>query len=260
MKLIVDCGATKADWAAGDLRFQTEGFNLAHTANEKLVSILDSAAAKIGPGVTEVHFFAAGLLGKAPIDLRQWFPEAEVEYASDMVAAARAVCGHSGGVAAIIGTGANTCLWDGERIVNQFRSGGYVIGDEGSAAALGRLFLADYIKGLVPEEIASAYGATYEEVVKLVYASGAPARSLGAIAPFLLMNYSNPYVKRLVDGNFRALFERALLRYGNYPVGITGGFGFAAQDMIRNIGQEYGAVFTTFVKSPLDGLLEYYGV
>ncbi|MBQ3873171.1 MAG: hypothetical protein II791_05085, partial [Bacteroidales bacterium] len=93
-----------------------------------------------------------------------------------------------------------------------------------------------------------------------VYGSGTPARSLGSIAPFLLENYSVPYVKRLVDGNFRALFERALCRYGNYPVGVVGGFGFAAQDVLREIGKDYGTVFSVFMKSPLEGLLEYHGI
>ena len=261
MKLIVDCGATKADWALqGGLRFRTEGINLAHCPAEKLIPVMDEAAEKIGPGVTEIHFYAAGLVGKSPVDLGRWFPGATVEYASDMVAAARAVCGHGRGIAAIIGTGANTCLWDGEKISVQIRSGGYVIGDEGSASVLGKLFLADYIKGLVPKELASEYGASYEEVVKLVYGSRAPAKSLGGIAPFLLENYSVPYVKGLVDGNFRALFERALCRYGDYPVGVVGGFGYAARDILREIGKDYGIAFSVFMKSPLEGLLEYHGI
>lgn len=265
MKLIVDSGATKADWALqGGKRFRTKGFNLAHTPAAELKAVLDDAAAEAGPGVTQVHFYAAGLVGESPVDLGRWFPGAEIEYASDIVAAARAVCGKEPGVAAIIGTGSNTCQWDGAGIVRKVNSGGFIIGDEGSASVLGKLFVTDFLKGCVPsslaEEFAGRFEADYGSIVKGVYASAAPARYLGGFAPFILEHYAEPYVKALVDDNFRRFVERTVLRYDRLPVGVVGGFGCACRKILEGIGKEYGVEFKTFMASPVEGLLKYHGV
>ena len=265
MRVIVDIGATNADWAVSDGRIiRTEGFNLAHTPREKLEAILDGAAAKIGPGVDQVHFYAAGLVGDSPVDLGRWFPGASVEYASDMVAAARALLGKKKGIAAILGTGANTCLWDGEKISAKIPSGGFILGDDGSASVLGRLFVADWLKGIVPAPIASAYekefSADYATVVRNVYGGEAPAKYLGGIAPFILRHYADPYVKALVDGNFGRFFQRTVLPYGDWPLGIVGGFGWAYRDIVTNVAAAYNVNIETFMESPLEGLLRYHGV
>lgn len=265
VKLIVDIGATNADWAvSGGKTIRTEGFNLAHTPREKLTAILDGAASRIGPGVDEVHFYAAGLVGESPVDLGRWFPGASIEYASDMVAAARALFGKRKGIAAIMGTGANTCLWDGEKISAQNPSGGFILGDDGSASVLGRLFVADWLKGLVPGPIARGFekqfGADYATVVRNVYGGEAPARYLGSIAPFILDHYADPYVKALVDGNFGRFFQRTVLPYGSFPLGIVGGFGWAYRDIVTEVGKEYGVTIETFMESPLEGLLKYHGI
>lgn len=265
MRVIVDIGATNADWAVSDGRIiRTEGFNLAHTPREKLEAILDGAAAKIGPGVTEVHFYAAGLVGESPVDLGRWFPGASVEYASDMVAAARALFGRRKGIAAILGTGANTCLWDGEKISAKIPSGGFILGDDGSASVLGRLFVADWLKGIVPAPIARAFekefSADYATVVRHVYGGEAPARYLGGMAPFILRHYADPYVKALVDGNFGRFFQCTVLPYGNWPLGVVGGFGWAYRDIVANVASAYGVNIETFMESPLEGLLKYHGV
>ena len=264
-RVIVDVGATNADWVvSGGKTIRTEGFNLAHTPREKLEIILDGAAAKIGPGVTELHFFAAGLVGESPVDLGRWFPSADIEYASDMVAAARALFGKGKGIAAILGTGANTCLWDGEKISAKIPSGGFILGDDGSASVLGRLFVADWLKGLVPAEIARAFeaqfGADYPTVVKRVYGGEAPARYLGSFAPFILDHYADPYIKELVDNNFRRFFQRTVLPYGHWPLGICGGFGWAYREIIGRIGGECGVEISAIIKSPLEGLAKYYGI
>lgn len=265
MKLIVDIGATNADWAlSGGRIIRTEGFNLAHTPREKLEAILDDAAAKIGPGVTEVHFYAAGLVADSPVNLGRWFPGASVEYASDMVAAARALLGKKKGIAAILGTGANTCLWDGEKVSARIPSGGFILGDDGSASVLGRLFVADWLKGIVPPQIASSFeqefGADYATVVRNVYGAEAPARYLGSIAPFVLRHYAHPYAKALVDGNFGRFFQRTVLPYGDWPLGIVGGFGWAYRNIVTGVAHEYGVNIETFMESPLQGLMKYHGV
>ena len=269
MKLIVDCGATSADWClleeGGARTVRTVGFNLAHTPAESLQAILDEAAGQIGPGVTQIHFYAAGLVGESPVDLTHWFPGAKVEYASDMLGAARAVCGHSRGIATILGTGANTCQYSGIGIEKQVPCGGFILGDEGSASVLGRLFITDFLKNQVPEalatEFAGEFQADYKTIVRNVYSGSAPARWLGSIAPFLVERYAgSEYVRRLVDGNFCSFIERTLRQYDNLPVGVVGGFGHACRSILLHLGELYGIQFNCFMASPLDGLVTYHAV
>ena len=264
-RLIIDCGATKADWViAGGKSVRTPGFNLAHTPGEKLDAILADAASQLGP-VDCIHFYAAGLVAKSPVDLGRWFPGATVEYASDMLGAARAVCGRAPGIAAIVGTGANTCQYDGREITRKVNCGGFIIGDEGSASVLGRLFITDYLKGFVPQSLSQAFArefqADYPTIVKNVYSGLAPARYLGGFAPFLLSHYSTEeYVKNLVDNNFRGFFERAVGQYDRLPLGIVGGFGYACREILTRVGREYDIQISTIAASPLEGLLKYHAV
>ena len=271
MILIVESGATKTDWCAlapdGRVqRLQTPGMNLSSISAEANAAVFADAVAQFS-GVEEVHFYAAGLL-EFPADLdrvfKERFPEARCEYASDLVAAARAACGHAPGIAAILGTGSNTCQYDGEKIVRNIHGGGFIIGDEGSAAALGRMFLADLVKELVPADLAEAFArdheADYVSVVRNVYKTPAPSRYLGSLAPFLLEHQGEAYVDELIDRNFRDLIERTLVRYDRLPVGVVGGFGNACRGRLERLGAEYGLTFARFIPSPMEGLIAYHGV
>ena len=271
MTVIAEAGATKTDWYAhspsGAVRStRTQGINTATMSQEKISGIVSEAAAALNPAgesVKEVYFYGAGLLSD---EMAGYFPGAHVECASDLLAAARAVCGHAEGVAAIIGTGSNSCLYDGEKIVRNIHCSGFILGDEGSAAVLGKLFISDYLKELVPELLSSEFnaefGVDYPSAVKNVYRGEAPSRYLGSFAPWIMSRYgTSDYVRNLVDNNFRAFFERSLARYGRpeLPVGIVGGFGAACCDILRKIAAEYGITISTITASPMEGLLGYHG-
>ena len=162
MKLIIDSGATKADWClveGGQVvrRFKTAGMNVSVLTPEAVAAIASEASAGLeGPAVSEAYLYAAGLIegsdaaALAVEAVSAAFGGTPVEGASDMLAAARAACGHAEGLCAILGTGSNSCLYDGSAIVHIARSGGFILGDEGGGACLGKLFIADYVKGLVP--------------------------------------------------------------------------------------------------------------
>lgn len=263
--VIVDCGATKADWLCSDgTQVRTPGFNLAQTPADQLQPILEAAAREL-PDIDKLYLYAAGLVGESPVDLGKWFPKAGIEYASDMLGAARAVCGRRPGIAAIVGTGANTCQYDGENITAQVPCGGYILGDEGAASVLGKLFLSDYLKGFVPEELAKEFAqtfpASYPEIVQQVYRTPAPARYLGSLAPFVVAHYkTNAYAKELVDKNFRAFFERTVRQYDALPLGIVGGFGYACRDILQSLANEYGITLSRIIASPLEGLKLYHGL
>ncbi|MBR4826897.1 MAG: hypothetical protein IKZ91_03330 [Bacteroidales bacterium] len=278
MKIIIcEAGATKADWRVvqdGRLtdRLLTPGINVSAMNAEAVRSAIQGAAASLPGGpYAEVHFYTAGVITP---DIRQQlegllaegFGPERTEIQTDLIASARAACGHAPGIAAILGTGSNSCQWDGERIVGHINSGGYIIGDEGSASVLGKLFISDYIKGLVPAEIAADYAARfpseYADIVTMVYHNpGSPSGWLGGLAPFIVSHYDHPYAKALVDGNFLAFVRRCLKQYDTdrYPVGIVGGFGNAMQDIVRPIFEAEGIRIRAFIPAPIEELVKYHG-
>ena len=146
------------------------------------------------------------------------------------------------------------------------RSGGFILGDEGGGARLGRLFVADFLKGLVPEPVASQFAAAfpvdYMTVVQNVYRGPSPSGYLGAFAPWIMERYdASPYVKELVDGNFRDFIERVLKQYdlAALPVGVVGGFGYAHRQVLQEVARPYGIRFQTILATPMDGLVAYHG-
>ena len=278
MKIIADCGATKSEWRVlhsdGSVSNLTaKGINASAMSAESIIRIISDIKEQISASdisVAEIYLYMAGLPSE---ELResitaafsQGFNVSSIEFHSDLTAAARAVCGHKPGIAAILGTGSNSCQYDGEKIVKQVYSGGFILGDEGGAATLGKLFISDFIKGLIPSEIAedfkSRFPSDYGSIVTSIYKSaGSPSGYLGSLAPFIMEHYGHPYIKELVDGNFRSFFRRCIKQYDTdtFSVGIVGGFGYALQETIRSIASEEGVTISSFVRTPINGLIAYH--
>lgn len=279
MKLIIDSGATKADWCFIESgravkRFKTPGMNFSTMSQEEVGGIVASAASKAGDtSVSDIYLYAAGLIEGSPAyvsakaALENAFPCSQAECASDMLAAARAVCGRSEGIAAIVGTGSNSCFYDGGRILRNVRSGGFILGDEGGGACLGKLFLSDYIKGLVPEPLASEFGASFDvdymTVVANVYRGGSPSAYLGSFAPWILNHCeSSDYAQALVRLNLESFFDRSLMQYGrtDVPVGFIGGFAATCEPVLREIAAKKGIKVSRILPSPMDGLIDYHSL
>ena len=279
MKRIIICesGATKADWRVIENGIQKEtelssGMNVSTMKADIIEGIIKEAAERLPDGEYDaIHLYTAGVI-TAGIQveleniLRRYFKAASVEIQTDLVASARAACGHEPGIAVIMGTGSNSCQWDGEKIVRHIKSGGFIIGDDGSASVLGKLFISDFIKGLVPEDIAAAYAEKfpheYPDIVEMVYHNpGSPSGWLGSLCPFILSYYDRPYIKQLVDNNFKTFVDRCLRQYDidKYPVGIIGGFGNALEDIVRPIFEENGIRIRAFIPSPIEELIRYHG-
>lgn len=276
MKIICESGATKGDWRVIENGIQTvsvqcPGTNVSTMEKDSVLKVIRDAAAKLPQGPYEaVYLYTAGVITD---DIRAWVEEAlkeafgagEVEVQTDLVAAARAACGHAPGIAAIMGTGSSSCFYDGEKIAKRVYSGGYILGDEGSASVLGKLFIADYLKNDVPEEVAKdfedRFHADYASIVQNVYHNpGSPSGWLGSLCPFILSHYDVSYVKNLVDGNFQAFVDRTLKQYDldKYPVGIIGGFAYALQHIVRPIFERSGVRIRAFIPSPIEELVKYH--
>lgn len=277
MKLIIESGSTKADWRSvsedGTVRsLQTAGMNPLFQDAEEIGRVIAKALPQLDPEgktIREVFFYGAGVVSlSAAAPLLEAFsmlcPLARIECESDLTAAARALFGNGTGVAAILGTGSNSCMWENGRAVSSVRSGGYVLGDEGGGAVLGRLFLADYIKGLVPETLAlrfkETYSLDYAAIVSRLYSQEAPSRFLGSFARFVIENKDDEYAAGLVRKNLVSFIERVLMRYGCREVGVAGSIGLACRDELVELGRQYGIDFVRFVKSPIEELVIYHGI
>ena len=275
-RIVVEAGATKSDWrildGSGQRRLLLPGMNVSTAAPEHNLQVLRDGLSQAGVTALDgFYLYTAGIVTPQVREqlssyIRSLVDVADIDIQDDLVAAARAVCGRSEGIVAILGTGSNACFWDGASVSFRVRSGGYIIGDEGGGAVLGKLFLSDYIKGVVPaavaDDFASRFDASYEGIVALVYRSESPAGALGSLAPFILSHYDNPYVKSLVDGNFRSFVKRSLLKYDvdRYPVGVVGGFGNACRDIFTRICSEEGVRVGRFEAEPIGGLVEYHSL
>lgn len=276
MFVLVESGATKSDWLLvgedGKLvqRFSLSGMNLSAMSLRDVEGVLDEALLR--PGLEDVsgfYIYAAGVATDSIRNsirdfVRERLGAVQFDLQDDMVAAARSVCGRSPGIVAILGTGSNSCMYDGSSVFRPVRSGGYIIGDEGGAAVLGKNFLSDFIKNEVPPGIADAFSLSfasdYASIVDGVYHSASPSAYLGSIAPFLCEHRDNEYVRGLIDANFEAFIRRALKKYDvdRYEVGVVGGFGYACREMFSDLAARHGIRISRFVKSPLEGLLEYH--
>ena len=278
MKIIAECGATKGDWRllSNEKEIKqvlTAGINVSAMDMDAVRTIVNEAIEQLcstcSATVNSIHLYVAGVVtdaieGELKAVLSTHYPSSSFEIQTDLVAAARAACGHAPGIAAIIGTGSNSCQWDGEKIVRKVPSGGFILGDEGSAATLGRLFISDFLKGLIPQDIADEfalrYPSDYSTIVTNVYRSQSPSAYLGSLAPFIMEHYAHPYVKELVDGNFRSFIRRSLKQYDTEgcPVGVVGGFAFALKDIFMRIASEEGITISRIIKAPIEGLIEYH--
>ena len=274
--IIVESGATKSEWRVLELggkevkRFFRAGMNVSTMRMEDVQATLAEAVGREGlMNAGGFYLYTAGIVTpevRRMVEglLREHFRIGDVDIQNDLTGAARAACGHEPGIAAILGTGSNTCFYDGEQLTQKVYSGGYVIGDEGSGASLGKRFLADYIKGLVPEPLATDFArefdASYASIVQGVYRSASPSGYLGSLAPMILRHYDHPYAKDLVDRNFQDFIDRSLLRYdvAAYPVGIVGGFGWACRDILRPLCEKAGIRISRFIQAPIEGLCAYH--
>lgn len=280
MKLIVESGATKTDWRLvtddGSMRSASSaGLNPSVLDPEQMNAVIGSVIPGLnqeGRSVSEIYFYGAGLVNEAaaaPLAaaLEMWCPFARMEFHSDMLAAARALFGDGSGVVAIMGTGSNSCLYENGKIVRNIRPGGFILGDEGSGAALGKALISDFVKGLLPahleSELVGKYGLDYQGVVRRVYRESMPSAFLASFAPFILEHIDDPYMGALADECFDSFMRRSLSRYvlgdGSSPmVGVVGSVGCAFEERIRKSGLRYGLEFSAFLKSPAERLVEYH--
>lgn len=183
---------------------------------------------------------------------------------SNLLGAARGLLGDASGIACILDTGSNSCQFDGENIVKQVRSLGFILGDEGSGASLGKLFVSDCLKGLTPGSIKDLFYEKYkvssDEIMDEIYTTNSPSKWLSEYAVFLSEYLEDEYVTNLVKGELRRFFERNVLQYDyrEYPVSFVGDVACQYSEMLKELAKEYGVTVDRIEESSLSGLVRYH--
>ena len=273
MKLIADSGSTKTDWVLTDGnaaigRYHTQGINPCHQAENDILAILrGELLPQLGAHTPSVvQFYGSGVRPELETVmariLKEAFPSATaIEAHSDLLGTARALCGSTEGIACILGTGANSCLYDGRAIVKNTPSLGYILGDEGSGAVLGIKFLNALYKGFLPDLVVSDFqkdmGLSVADVVARVYRQPMPNRFLASLSPFIKSHIAVPEVCELVIDNFRAFFRRNIAPYNrpDLPVNFVGSMSYHYADQLLEAATAEGFSVGQILKSPIDGLM-----
>ncbi len=275
--LIADSGSTKTDWRLIDPdgnihQVRTVGLNPYFTSDEEFIAALNEGPASVfaAEAVERVNFYGSGVSNPDQESrmrklLGELFTNAELSVEHDLLAAARASCGKEAGLTLILGTGANSCEYDGSEIITNVPSAGYVLGDEGSGADLGKRWMSAYLNERVPPELAQAfhkaYGVQREEVIKRVYNGKQPNRYLASFAPFLSKNIKDPYISKLVAGAFREFFERYITRYPKHrewPVHGCGSVAYYFAPILKSVAEEYEVNMGTILRDPIAALTLYH--
>ena len=277
MILVADGGSTKCSWClladAHPTYFTTEGYNpYFWTTPAILASLRQSVppAVQAAP-VTAVHYYGSGVLSPAKAEivagaLRQLFPQAEIYVAEDLLAAARALLGQKAGFAAILGTGTNSCLYDGQRITQVIESLGYSLGDEGCGTYIGRLLLRDYLRGRLPGGLMGAFQATYQlgevsEVLNRLYNQPLPNRFLASFARFAKEHYHEPYCQGVVAQAFEAFFEQIVTHYPDYQcytLNCVGSIGYHFRGALVAAATRHGMAVGQILDAPIAALVRYH--
>ena len=276
MLLIADSGSTKTHWslvkADGHCTHHyTQGINPFFQTEEEIAELLQTGLLPelVGNEMDEIYFFGAGCVGSNQVN-RVWtafsnvFRCGKIEIDSDLMGAAKALCGDEPGIACILGTGSNSCFYDGVKIAQQVSPLGFIIGDEGSGAVLGKRLVADCLKNQLPEEMKKRFLARFNltsvQIVENVYRKPFPNRFLASLSVFLKENIEEPAIYRIVYEGFTDFFKRNVFQYDcqSYKVNVAGSVGFYYQDVLLKVAGDMSVRLGKIIQAPMDGLINYY--
>lgn len=281
--LIADSGSTKTDWClltdgetTGEVH--TKGMNPFQMTEDEMTTELRTAllpelcrlADTHAPALAEVYFYGAGCTPeKQPVVERALRTaltiEGRCEVASDMLGAARGICGHEAGIACILGTGSNSCAYDGTALTQNVSPLGFILGDEGSGAVLGRTLIGDVLKHQLPQAVIDSFDATYHlsaaEIIERVYRQPFANRFLASFCPFLKEHISTPQIEALVKEGFRRFLRRNVCQYEGWqrlPIGFNGSIAVEFRPQLEAVLAEEGMHAGRFIRTPMEGLVEYH--
>jgi N-acetylglucosamine kinase-like BadF-type ATPase len=278
MIIIADGGSTKTNWClvteeGKKVYFNTEGYNpyfsdeeyIIQSLKENLPTDLNLAA------ITEVNYYGAGC---STADKRQIvenamqavFTHSKINVGHDLLAAARALLGNTEGFAAILGTGTNTCIYDGKDVSNNIDSGAYILGDEGSGCYIGKKLLTDYIRGYMPEAVRKNFWDTFQltpdDINERVYTQPRANRFCASFSKFVYDNIVNiEYSRNIVRTSFEDFFRNLVTHYPDYQkytFNCIGSVGYNFRNVLEEVAIENGMTIGRIIRSPIDDLVKYH--
>lgn len=279
-RIIADSGSTKTEWAIQSddgkwTRLSTQGLNPRVTSDAQFRKVLEEIKNGVstyfmphqGPVCRQtasdqlsIHFYGAGcgtdvMQRRVEALLSEFFPDAVIEVAGDLLGACHAVSNGKSGVVGILGTGSNACLFDGEHIIRQVTSTGYILGDEGSGNHIGRRLLKDFLTDRMPAEIAKAMNTTKEEAMSRIYGGEYPNRYMASFAPVALNYRQTAYVKNLLQEVFESFWREMMSPIADGgDVRLVGSVADAFADEIKASAPK-GFSVVSITKSPIESLI-----
>ncbi len=276
MYLIADSGSTKTQWCMvenGEREVvYTSGINPVYQSEQEILQILEQEFPAHKAKAEAVYFYGAGCAFPEKNEqvkkaLTDFFRTPQVEIASDLLAAARSLLQHSAGIACILGTGSNSCYYDGHSIVRNISPLGFILGDEGSGAVMGKRLVADVLKGILPEKLRECffgeYRYSYPEIIDRVYRQPLPNRFLASFTPFLKKYIAAPEIETLVTTALEEFICRNLLQYQeirHLPVSFTGSIAFHFQEQLTRLLRKYDISPGQICQAPMEGLITFHTV
>ncbi|HZK95081.1 MAG TPA: ATPase [Prolixibacteraceae bacterium] len=274
MILIADSGTTKTEWCIITDNETTEslvtsGINPFYQEAENISSILQrefTATKKFD----SIYFYGAGCINQEKQDivrksLLQIFETSNIFIGSDLLAAAHSLCQDLPGVACILGTGSNSCYYNGGEIVANVSPLGFILGDEGSGAVLGKKLVGDILKKQLPQilinDFFEAYHTTAAEILENVYKKPFPSRYLANYTKFLSKNIKHPEIENIVISSFREFVTRNLMQYPGIertPIHFTGSIAFHFEVQLRKAIEEQHLILGNIERAPMNGLIKYH--
>ncbi len=276
MILIADSGSTKTEWSLVDKNgiectFRTSGINPYLLSDEEIRRILTREVLEELPieRITEVYFYGAGCTGAKTsknlcILLHRIIGSDTVEVNSDLIGAARALCGENAGIVCILGTGSNSCFYDGHDITQQIPSLGFILGDEGSGSDIGKNLLADAMKGMLPADITEAffyrYKLTRDNVLEAIYRRPLPNRYVAQFSHFVHEHLDNPYMRNLVMSRFETFFRRNILSYpyNEHKVHFTGSIAYHYKELLHTVAESMSIEIGKILPTPMNELARFH--
>lgn len=277
VQLIADSGATKCEWCLvnnGEKKtIFTTGISPYFLDSKQIIELLQKELlTQLGKvKLDELYFYGTGLGNPGNITivnkaLNQLFPSAKIEADTDLMAAARAMCGNEKGMVCILGTGSNSCFYDGKKIIKKTPSLGYILGDEGSGADLGKRVLQHYLNNTFDEAVKARFEARFVtnqmEILENLYQKPLPNRYLAGFAIFLFENRRNFMIENILKDCLNNFFSNQLYKYAEsytLPVNFTGSVAFGCQDVLQELCDRYELNLGLVVKNPMEGLVKYHG-
>ena len=271
MKLIVDIGGTRGRWFVLDKKnqvfFKSDGFNPFTSKKDVLSGILVSLKSSFDfDSILNIHYYGAGISSEnKKIEVRKvlktFFTKSDVEINSALLGSCRALCNDKSGVVGILGTGSNSCYYDGNKIKSKIKSLGYLLGDEGSGYDMGKKILVGYLRNEMPATLKDKFSIKFDKKMDLLerlYDESNKEKFIASFSNFIHENKKNEYISEFLQNHFSNYFENIILKYSSKNIYLTGSIAYYFKNEISTVANEKNLIIEKIEKDPINHLCDFH--